>query len=393
MTRSPIGGPARHPTLGIDLSNTIEAPSISGVQRVALGLTEALRGAWPVVMLDGRSGSLSPADSVALARLRRLEEGRRGATIAGRIETRLRRLRRSVGDTPGRPARQDLEPGDVLLDLEPSWHAPQARSELLPQLRFHDINTAVLLHDVLPLTDPQWFPPVSVERFTSWFEAHLAADSTLLAISASTADSVEERTHRRPTIIRLGAEASVRNASSSSHGHGLLMLGTVEPRKGHSVVLDALDLLGPRAPIVDVVGRPGWAPSDLLDRLREHPKIRWHQHASDREVAQLWAVTGLLLQPTLGEGYGLPVVEALQRGIAVVASDIPVMHEVARGQAVHLPADPVSWAATMSDFARDPDAWPGPIPLEWPTWSDGAGDILDALRAAGRWPDQDPTSR
>jgi glycosyltransferase involved in cell wall biosynthesis len=375
--------------LAIDLSNTIEAPSISGVQRVALGLTGALRDQWPVVVLDGRAGSLSPADSLALARLRRLEEGHSGVSIAGRVETRLRRLlgRRSLRHDRG------VQPGDVFIDLEPSWHAPQARSVLLPDLVRRDIGTAALLPDVLPLTNPEWFPPASVERFTSWFEAHLAADSTLLAISNATADRVAERSTHRPSVIRIGAEAPPEHRSSPAGHHGLLMLGTVEPRKGHSLLLDALDLLGPMAPVVDVVGRPGWASADLLDRLADHPKVRWHQHASDDEVAQLWDLTGLLLQPTLGEGYGLPVVEALQRGIAVAASDIPVMREAGRGQAHHLPPDPTAWAAIIADFAHDPGAWPQPALLDWPTWGDGAHDVLDALRTAGRWPDHDPTSR
>ncbi len=391
MAPLPSGRSARQQALGIDLSNTIEAPSISGVQRVALGLTGALRSAWPVVVLDGRAGSLAPADSVALARLRRVEEGRSGATLPGRAETRLRRLVR--GRRSQQAHHSGLEPGDLLIDLEPSWHAPQARAELLPRLHSHEINTAALLHDVLPLSNPEWFPPESVERFTSWFDAHVAADSTLLAISAATADSVAERTNRRPSVIRLGAEAARPQNALNQSRQGLLMLGTVEPRKGHSVVLDALDLLGPEAPIVDVVGRAGWAPADLLERLDNHQKTRWHQHASDSEVEQLWALTGLLLQPSLGEGYGLPVVEALQRGVAVAASDIPIMREVARGQAIHLPKDPAAWAELMSNFADDPEAWPAPAPLVWPTWSDAADDMLDALRAAGRWPDPDPTSR
>jgi glycosyltransferase involved in cell wall biosynthesis len=370
--------------LAVDLSNTIEAPSISGVQRVALGLTRALADRCPVELLDGRDGTLASADAVALARLRRLERGPSGGHLLLRAETRWRRhrptgrRRTTLGDV--------LAPGDVLLDLEPSWHAPQPRRELLPRLLAASIDTAALIYDILPISDPQWFPTASVDRFTAWFDAHGEAGSTLLAISAATADQVAERTGHRPAVIRLGR--SIRSDERRAGPKiGILMIGTVEPRKGHGIVLDALDRLGSAAPVVDVVGRPGWAHGDLLDRLASHPKVRWHRAASDADLHELWDLTGLLLQPSLGEGYGLPVAEALQRGIAVAASDLPVLREVTRGQATHLPPDPSGWAEVIAAFAADPDGWPAPEPLPWPTWSDGADDVVGALRAAGRWPD------
>lgn len=378
------GGWARHPLLAIDLSNTIEAPSISGVQRVAIGLTRALTERWPVELLDGRDGTLAPAGAAALARLRRLERGPSGRHLLLRAETRWRRHR------PTRRHRTALDDalaaGDVLLDLEPSWHAPQPRRELLPHLVSASVGTAAVIYDLLPISDPQWFPTASVDRFTAWFDAHAAAGSTLLAISAATADCVAERTGHRPAVIRLG-RAVTSDEHQAGAKIGILMVGTVEPRKGHEIVLDALDRLGAAAPVVDVVGRPGWAPGDLLDRLAAHPKVRWHRAATDHDLHELWDLTGLLLQPSLGEGYGLPVAEALQRGIAVAATDLPVLHEVTRGQATHLPPDPSGWAEVIAAFAADPDGWPTPEPLPWPSWSDGADDVVGALRTAGRWPD------
>ncbi len=171
------------------------------------------------------------------------------------------------------------------------------------------------------------------------------------------------------------------------------MLGTVEPRKGHALLLDALDLLESRAPTVDVVGRLGWADPELIERLEAHPRIRWHRDADDRHVDELWKLTGLLLQPSLGEGYGLPVVEALRRGIAVAASDLPVMREAARGQATFVDHQPSAWAELIARFSADPAAWPRPQPIAWPTWDDSADDVIRALQAAGRWPDPDPPTR
>ena len=375
------------PRLCIDLSNTIEAPSVSGVQRVTIGLSRALSELAPVTLLDGRSGRLRPVPTTARRRLDRLQKGASGRTVPGRIESRLAR---ELAVT--RPLR--FGPDTVLVDLEASWHAPQLRAELLPTIA--GAPTAALLYDVLPITNPGWFPPRSVERFASWFRAHVAAGSTLLAISEATADATVEVAHdvERPAVIRLGGHADgPTNTGPISAGSGVLMVGTVEPRKGHDLLLDALDLLGDRAPTVDVVGRPGWASDELIDRLDTHPRVRWHRDVTDTDLAELWALTGLLLQPSRGEGYGLPIAEGLQRGIAVVASDLPVLHEAARGRALHLPLDPVPWADTLAAYAADPAAWPRPEPLAWPSWRDGAHDVMTALTAAGQWPEGPQRSR
>lgn len=386
---------SRHPTLAVDLSNTIETPSISGIQRVAFGLTEALSRRWPLVVLDGRQGSLVPADRLARSRLRRLQRGRSGANILGRLESRLRRV--GAGRSRGDSADDELAAGDVLIDVESSWHAPQDRADLLPRLAGRSITSAAVLHDILPITDPQWFPPESVDRFTRWFDAHVAADSVLIAVSNATADAAAERVGRRPSVMRMGVDPGPTSTGSDTAAatgrSGVMMVGTVEPRKGHALLLDALDLVGPGAPVVDVVGRLGWVDPALIDRLEAHPQVRWHRGADDRRVDELWASTGLLLQPTLAEGYGLPVVEALRRGVAVAASDLPVMREAARDQATFVAQDPAAWAEVISRFSADPPAWPQPESITWPTWDDSADDVIAALRAAGRWPHPDPPSR
>ncbi len=387
------GGWSRQPTLAIDLSNTIETASITGVQRVALGVTEALSSRWPLLVLDGRQGALVPADRLARSRLRRLQRGRSGANSVGRAESRLRRL--GAGRYRSESSDDRLTAGDVLIDVESSWHAPQDRADLLTRLAGRSITSAALLHDILPLTDPQWFPPESVGRFTRWFDAHLTADSVLLSVSNTTADAVADRAGRRPIVMRMGVSTDTNEAgaAATTGRSGLMMLGTVEPRKGHALILDALDLLGSGAPTVDVVGRPGWVEPGLIERLESHPRIRWHRDADDRQVDDLWDLSGLLLQPSLGEGYGLPVVEALRRRVAVAASDLPVMREVTRGHASFVADEPAAWADVLARFSADPAAWPSPEPLGWPTWDDSADDVIRALRIAGRWPEADPATR
>jgi len=360
------------PRLCIDVSNTLEAASLSGIQRVTLELGHALGELVDVVPLDGRSGRLVRLHTGQRRRLERLRNGASRRGLLQRLESR------PVRATP--PVQPRIRSGATLLDIEASWHAPLQRVDLLPEW---SSPTAALIHDVLPLTNPEWFPTNSVDRFRSWFDAHVVAGSVLLAVSNASADAVASLGVERPAVIRVGHTGT----NPISRGSGILMVGTIEPRKGHSLVLDALDLLGDNAPVVDVVGRAGWETGELIGRLERHPRVRWHRGLADADLESLWQVSGLLLQPSLGEGFGLPVIEALQRNVAVISSDIPVMQEVGRGQTTLLSSSAEPWAEALDRYARDPATWQQPERLEWPTWRDGALDTLAALTAAGAWPD------
>ncbi len=404
------GLPAR---IVIDISNTIESPRTTGVQRMALELLAMLdafaRGESPlanlvpdVCLLDGRNGRLRPIGHPAMRRLERRRDGRvTGRSIAGRIETRV---------AEGRPGRADWHPlpNDLFLDIDAAWHSPAPRPELLAQVRAAGARSAALVFDALPLESPQWFPPASVAKFRTWLDAHVDGGSQLLTISQASADALESATGVRDPIpvIRPGtfsAPSDAVPAQPGELGRLVLMVGTVEPRKGHDTLLAALDQLGDVAPIVDVVGKDGWTSpnvppqntsgettnigstgTDVAQRLRTHSRVRWHENASDRELDELWARTGLFLAPSRGEGFGIPVAEAVQRGIPVLCSDLPVLREASLGDATFVDVDDIaSWATHVDRWRRAPSEWPRPTALT-PTWEDAARQLLQAIsRPAG----------
>lgn len=372
----------------IDVSNCLEAASLSGIQRVTLELSQALAQLTSVQLLDGRSGRFTPIRPRQQRRLDRLQDGQHHRSTSQRLESRLLRSARTG---TGRRL-SAIAVGAVVLDIEASWHAPMSRAQLLPRL---DNPTAALIHDILPISNPEWFPPVAAERFRAWFDAHRTAGSTLLAISNASADAVAATGAPRPTVIRVGHRlpAETPPGNGKAGPTGVLMVGTIEPRKGHELILDALDQLGSDAPTIDVVGRAGWDTEQVVSRLEAHPNVRWHGSVDNRDLDELWALTGLVLQPSLGEGYGLPVAEAMQRGLPVLSADIAVLAEVGRGQTTLLPLTTSAWADALSTYKQSPHHWPRPEPLDWPTWRDSAHDVLEALRSADLWPDDTSGNR
>ena len=359
-------------SLAVDVSNTLDSIRLSGVQRVALRVVEELstRADVDLTLLDGRTGTLRPLRPFQQERLFRHFDREPSAAIE-RLSRRAARL------VPTAPAWQAT---GWLVDLEPSWHAPQPRSTLLPTLT--SVRTAALVHDLLPLREPRWFPPLSVERFDHWLRAHRSAESLLLANSRATAVDLADffALPAEPPVLRLGVDPVEK--SIPADGGLVLMVGTVEPRKGHALLLDALDRMK-TPPIVDIVGSAGWADDSLVRRLETHAHIRWHRELTDTNLDQLFELATLLLQPSLGEGFGLPIAEALARGIPVLATDLAVFDESAKGCATLLASTPDAWAEGLTRFTSD-GAYRNGLRdraasfTPW-TWGQSADDLLGSL--------------
>ncbi len=138
----------------------------------------------------------------------------------------------------------------------------------------------------------------------------------------------------------------------------MLSLATLEPRKGLDTALDAYALLGPDAPPLVLAGQAGWGGVEpaTLARERNLPptQVRTLGRVDDADLGALLRAATVLIMPSRAEGFGLPVAEAMAAGLPVIASDIPVLAEVAGGAAVLVaPDDPAAWAAAITALLDD----------------------------------------
>jgi glycosyltransferase involved in cell wall biosynthesis len=115
----------------------------------------------------------------------------------------------------------------------------------------------------------------------------------------------------------------------------VLMVGTLEPRKGHSDVIAAFDTLwcrGRKERLV-LIGRPGWQIKALRRRILQHPeygsRLLWFDDIDDNTLVAFYKACAGVIIASHGEGFGLPLIEALSHGKPVLARDLPVfrMHE------------------------------------------------------------------
>jgi glycosyltransferase involved in cell wall biosynthesis len=137
-----------------------------------------------------------------------------------------------------------------------------------------------------------------------------------------------------------------------------LVVGTIEPRKGHSGVLDAFDALWAEGSQVRLclAGKEGWEVEHLMRRIRNHPllgsRLFFIEHFSDAEINLCYAAAHALIAGSVAEGYGLPIVEAAQHKVPVIATDIAVFREVAGTGAAYFPlGDRAALMALVTQFS------------------------------------------
>lgn len=171
----------------------------------------------------------------------------------------------------------------------------------------------------------------------------------------------------------------------------ILAVGTIEGRKNYPRLLAAHRLLrsrGPDVPPLVVAGRPGWAYGTALDDLTRDPAVRVLGHVDDATLLALYREAAVLAFPSLHEGFGLPLLEAMQEGLPAVISDVSSLPELAGGAALEVNPLEVEAIAegigrVLGDAALALDlAARGRQRAARYSWAASAALTLSALRAA-----------
>jgi len=247
-----------------------------------------------------------------------------------------------------------IHSGDIFLGLDLSAHLTHHHLPELWAWKRQGLHMTFVIYDLLPVLQPQWFTPRASRNFHQWLHVlALLADNTF-AISRSVQgdfyswmlDKYKLNESNLPcSPIQLGAELnSEDDASDCTENHlpmylvdqkYVLIVGTLEPRKGHDDLLNAFDQLwsnGEQTNLV-IVGKQGWKVESLVDRLRGHlelgKRLHWFNDANDEILRALYRFSRGVILASKGEGCGLPLIEAAFFNKPVLARDIPVFKEIA----------------------------------------------------------------
>jgi len=303
----------------------------------------------------------------------------------------------------------DFGPGDVFVGLDLVHpDIAEKHKEFYRLLRNHGVLVKFVLYDLLPLQFPHYCNTGVPEGFMRWLSIVIQSDG-MVCISKTVANDLKRYVVQndckfiRPFSIEwfhLGAELDGSESEETIPQGGetvfatirqsisFLMAGTIEPRKGHAQVLDAFELLwqsGCDANLV-IVGKQGWLDEQLVERLRMHPKqnkrLFWLEGISDEYLEEIYAASTCLIAASHGEGFGLPLIEAAQHRLPIIARDIPVFREVAGEHAYYFASrDSQGLARSIEEWLHLYEKREHPISdnMPWLTWKESAETLQRIL--------------
>jgi alpha-1,2-rhamnosyltransferase len=283
---------------------------------------------------------------------------------------------------PQAPARQpiDFGPADILVMLDSSWLLnvwPHVR-------RAKEVGTKVVVavYDLIPFTHPETVHDDVRVFFKSWYDLSLYYADAYICISETVGKAVtgwietEWKARGWSRTIKVGhfhlgsdmaytpVPQPIRPALIAhfeDEAPVFAMVGTLEPRKNHSFVLDAFDILwnsGDESRLL-IAGRPGWKVDFLYRRIVAHPeyakRLLVYHDLNDTELEYVYKKSRALVFASVAEGFGLPIVEAFKEGLTVICSNIEVFQEIASGRATFFDLDsPRHLAAAVRDTVATP---------------------------------------
>ena len=380
----------RQRNLYVDISDLVQKDLRTGIQRVTRSILGALQSDPP------EGYQISPVYATM--------------TSAGYRHARqyVRQLAKGDKDIDAKDDLIDPQPGDVFLGLDFVAGIVAAQRPYLTWMRNHGVRVHFVVYDLLPLKLPDAFPAGAEAGHRQWLQDIVEFDGAVCISRAVQADLDAWLTQADSKRLRpfktgwfhLGAD--IENSTPSkgmpddaedvlsqlAMRPSFLMVGTLEPRKGHAQVISAFEKLWHTevdANLV-VIGKQGWKVDKLIYRLRTHSELNnrlfWLEGISDEYLEKIYAASTCLIAASAGEGFGLPLIEAAQHKLPIIARDIPVFREVAGCHAYYFAdVSAESLAEAIRDWLRLYEAgkFPRSTDLPWLVWRKSAQQLLGAL--------------
>lgn len=247
-----------------------------------------------------------------------------------------------------------VQKGDAFLALDLATHIIPSQHEKLIEWKAQGVAFYFIIYDLLPLLNGRWFSRKLAASFKRWIKEVAILSDSIICISRSVESDLIEWFDNRynipagtiPTnVIPLGADILSSKPSSGlpkdfwkliaqiSRYKTALIVGTLEPRKGHLQILEAFEKLWENDLKFNLVfvGKKGWKTDALQKRISNHKELNnhlfWLSDASDQALITLYKACDGVIVASHAEGYGLPLIEAIEYNKPVLARDIPIFRE------------------------------------------------------------------
>ncbi|HEN8727984.1 TPA: glycosyltransferase family 4 protein [Pseudomonas putida] len=398
-----VQAPASKPSLFVDISELCKHDGKSGIQRVVRS-----------ILLEWLNNP--PANY----------EIRPVYTVAGEPFYRhaSRFIQKFLGQVQSGPEDEAIsfQAGDAYLGLDLLMDVLPHKKTFLNVLRNHGVSVYFVVYDLLILQMPHCFVESLQGHYLKWINDVVTYDGAL-CISQAVADDLERwmaesgpvrQSEFKVAAFHLGAdidqsvpskgvpESPSQRLETLETGPVFLMVGTLEPRKGHAQTLAAFDLLWADGADVNlvIVGKHGWLVGELAARIEVHPqlgrRLMWLDGISDEYLEHVYQHSDCLIAASEGEGFGLPLIEAAQKRLPIIARDLPVFREVAGDHAYFFQgAEPQALADCIVAWLelKAQGNHPTSAAMPWLTWRQSAAQLLAGIERFQAVPPQQAQTR
>ena len=284
---------------------------------------------------------------------------------------------------------------DIVLMLDSSWdeYSIFAKS-IFPVLRSQSGKIVTCLYDLIPLTHPEYCDRALVFVFERWMPQMLKNSDGILCISQATKTSLEDYLRASGQSFKggvgyfhLGADFQSLAPLTRPRRNEIptiLMVGTLEPRKGLAVALAAFEVLWKKGLQIRlrIIGRFGWSVTDIVDQMQANQNFGKYlileMGCSDPDLRLAYEDADLVLSASFIEGFGLPLVEAAALNKSLIVSDIPAYREVCGDEAIYFKM------GDSADLAEKLESWlhdrVSPKAPKFISWSESARQAADRIR-------------
>lgn len=273
----------------------------------------------------------------------------------------------------GRMLRKHLPAGVVYINVDQS-SMPSRKLQAVKSVR--NGRFVPFLHDTIPLDFPAYQTPSSVVRFQQMVKRiHTYADA-ILCNSRATAEDVTRHLSALGDVppihvahLGVGVDYFLNGDNRTTLDLPkpyFVLLGTIEPRKNHSHILDVWEALEAELseqemPHLVICGRRGWMSEDVFERLDSSPQrgrfLHEFNNLDDSQVMSVLQGAAGCLFPSFSEGFGLPAAEAAALGIPLICNTLPVFREFLADIPIYVNVtDSYAWKQVIIELAQQSQA-------------------------------------
>lgn len=293
-----------------------------------------------------------------------------------------------------------IKPGDIFFDIDASWGDPYEIDEIFKFVKKNGAGIYKMHFDAVPILFPEYSHPNTVFRYAENFFKSMKYVDRWICISKTVKNDLIKISGEHNLkienvkVLDLGAEIKTGKENVSdrvkkiSDDEYIICVGTIEPRKNYDLVIDVFDEIIKIQSLdymkLVIVGKAGWNNEAIINRITSHPeydeRLIWLDNANDSELSLLYEKSIASFCLSHYEGYGLPLIEALSRGVFVIYTKGTSLEEVANG--FGKPVEPtvesvmqalLAYLNSQNDFQL--------INYTAKTWNDTCHDLIDIFQS------------